>query len=62
MTKLYGLIVNHGDGSGSVQWFSKEEADMCLAGHDFETYYMNEGEYAAVITIPEGMTKEDIIG
>lgn len=59
--KYYGLICNGGDGSVYISWYTKEEADERLNGDDYETYGMNEEEYAAVITVPEGMELKDVV-
>ena len=59
--KYYGLICDGGDGSAYISWYTKEEADKHLAGDDYETYCMNEGAYAAVITVPEGKELKDVV-
>jgi len=62
--KVYGLIVDGGDGSASIHWLTdKAEVDRLLADgfDDFhEEYTMNEGYPAVTLDLPEGVTPEAI--
>ncbi len=55
--KVYGLIVDGGDGSSHIRWYtSKEKVDELLDdenGH--EEYYANEGNLAATLELPDGL-------
>lgn len=60
--KIYGIIEDGGDGSASIGWYSKEDADYVLS-NDYEYFdyvQMNEGEPAQVIDIPYGFTPLDL--
>lgn len=60
--KIYGIIEDGGDGSSSISWYSKEDADYVLSDeYEYFDYVQgNEGEPAQVIDIPEGFTPEDL--
>lgn len=54
--KVYGLIVDHGDGSMGIRWFrSKEKVDELLDednGHE-EYWAANEGGPSEELTFPD---------
>ena len=56
MTQIvYGLTVEHGDGSNGIRWFlDKEKVDYILDNEDgdFEQYYANVGSPAVELTFP----------
>lgn len=63
-TDVYGLIFDHGDDSNSIRWFTYEDVSKYLsddyAGNEFDYIQCNEGEPAAVLHLPEGVTPEQI--
>lgn len=55
--KLYGVVVDYGDGSAGISWYSDKE-ELLQDLEEEESLYMNEGEPATTITLPEGVTPE----
>lgn len=59
---IYGLVSDNGDGSASMHWYkSQEVVDKLLdeASKDWQdSYNMNEGTYAEVLTFPDGIDLE----
>lgn len=51
--KVYGLVVDHGDGSSSMRWFTnKALVDKLL---EDEEYYANEGSPSEILTFPDDL-------
>ncbi len=57
MQKVYGLIVDHGDGSSGMRWFKdKAKVDELLdEDNDHEEYWANEGSPSQVLTFPSDL-------
>ena len=52
MKKLYGLIVDNGDGSNTINWYTnKTLVDYLLI--EEEMYYGNEGSPAVTLNLPD---------
>lgn len=54
---VYGLTVDHGDGSTGMRWF-KDKARVDEILHDdsnYEEYYGNEGSPAMTLTFPDDL-------
>ena len=53
---VYGLIVDHGDGSSGMRWYrSKDTVDAILDDDSpdwDESFYANEGSPAETLTFP----------
>jgi len=60
--KLYGFIFDNGDGSGSIRWYTeKKMRDVLSEDYEYFDYVqMNEGSAAVTITVPEGMTPQEL--
>ena len=58
--KIYGLTVDHGDGSAGIVWFkNKELVDRILDDELFiDEYYGNEGTPAEELEFPDGLDLE----
>ena len=54
MIKIYSLVSDNGDGSASVHWFKNAERLNDMMEDDIETWGMNEGYPAEILTFPEG--------
>ena len=54
MIKIYGLVSDNGDGSASVHWFKNDINVEQLMEDDVETWGMNEGYPAEILTFPDG--------
>ncbi len=58
MQTIYGLIVDCGDGSSTIRWFTNFELVERLLSED-EEYGMNEGCPAETFYFPENLNLED---
>jgi len=53
--KIYGLIVDAGDGSGYIQFFKNWETAEKVMEEDPEAYYANEGEPSVTLNLPDDL-------
>lgn len=59
--RVVGLIIDGGDGSASLQWFTNIElAESYLDDEHCEQFGMNEGSFAADLTLPDGTDLKSI--
>ncbi|MGL6227927.1 MAG: hypothetical protein ACRC3J_01795 [Culicoidibacterales bacterium] len=58
--RVVGLISDGGDGSASLQWFTNIELAESYLDDDehCEQFGMNEGSFAADLTLPDGTDLE----
>lgn len=59
--KIYGVMIDGGDGSVGLDWNTQEAAEYLLDGDhpNAEYYFVNDG-CAVEITIPEGCSPTDL--
>lgn len=60
MQTIYGLTVDHGDGSNGIRWFKdkarvNEILNISSEGDGYEEYYGNEGSPAVTLAFPDDL-------
>ncbi len=55
MHTVYGLVVDHGDGSSGIRWFLNSELVEKLLNEYHDEYYMNEGSPAETFYFPDNL-------
>ncbi len=53
---IYGLMTDYGDGSCGLRWYqNKDIVDRELSDEESESYWMNNGSPAEVLTFPDNI-------
>lgn len=58
MQKIYGLIIDAGDGSGHLTWFRDERLVHQMLNSDKQELWMNEGQVDQTLTLPDDLDLE----